>query len=311
MMPIISEGTRIALYADDTKIWREIKCDIDQIKLQKDIDSLYFWSIKNKMKFHPDKCKALSISNKYISCELPFWEFIYNLNGNYLSYSTHEKDLGVIVTNKLNWKKHCESLASKANQTLGFVRRTCHFTMCSKQRRVLYLALVRSIFEHCSPVWAPHTQGSIDAIDVIQRRAVKWINKEPFVSYSDTEFLVKQKSLDLLPMKSKFILNDLVLFHKIVYEAVNICMPDYIVKMTPSRLPRTTRQNICVENNSDTLRYECTVTPKIDAFKHSFFIRTYKIWNNLPLSIRELVDSDDFVSSLKNQLWLLLGLKPD
>ena len=183
--------------------------------------------------------------------------------------------------------------------------------MCSKQRRVLYLALVRSIFEHCSPVWAPYTQGSIDAIDVIQRRAVKWIHKEPYVSYSDNEFLVKQKSLDLLPMKSKFILNDLVLFHKIVYEAVNICMPDYIVKMTASSLRRTTRQNECVANNSDTLRYECTVMPKIDAFKHSFFIRTYKIWNSLPLSIREVVDSDNFVSSLKNQLWLLLGLKPD
>ena len=129
MIPIINEGTSIALYADDTKIWREIKCDIDQIKLQKDIDSLYLWSIKNKMKFHPDKCKALSITNKYIPSELPFFEFIYNLNGNYLSYTTHEKDLGVIVNNKLSWKKQCESLASKANQTLGFVRRTCHFTM--------------------------------------------------------------------------------------------------------------------------------------------------------------------------------------
>ena len=81
--------------------------------------------------------------------------------------------------------------------------------------------------------------------------------------------------------------------------------------MTPSRLPRTTRQNECVANNSDTLRYECTVNAKIDAFKHRFFIRTYKMWNNLPLSIREVVDSDNFVSSLKNQLWLLLGLKPD
>jgi len=80
MLPTISEGTSIALYADDTKIWREIKCDIDQIKLQKDIDSLYLWSIKNKMKFHPDKCKALSITNKHLSSELPFFEFIYTIS---------------------------------------------------------------------------------------------------------------------------------------------------------------------------------------------------------------------------------------
>ena len=124
--------------------------------------------------------------------------------------------------------------------------------MCSQQRRVLYLALVRSIFEHCSPVWAPQTQGALDMIDVIQRRAVKWICKEPFVSYSDNEFLLKQKSLDLLPIKYKFIASDLVIFHKIVYEAVDIKMPTYIVNLRPSEITKPTRMTKCVADKSDT-----------------------------------------------------------
>ena len=57
----IEANTNIALYADDTKIWREINSNNDCNILQKDIDTLYTWSKNNKMTFHPDKCKALSI----------------------------------------------------------------------------------------------------------------------------------------------------------------------------------------------------------------------------------------------------------
>ena len=34
-------GTNISLYADDTKIWRQITCYADTVKLQKDIALLY------------------------------------------------------------------------------------------------------------------------------------------------------------------------------------------------------------------------------------------------------------------------------
>ena len=57
----IDAETNIELYADDTKIWREIKSESDCDFLQKDIDALYAWPRKNKMSFHPDKCKVVSI----------------------------------------------------------------------------------------------------------------------------------------------------------------------------------------------------------------------------------------------------------
>ena len=56
----IEASTNIALYAHDTKIWREINSNNDYNILQKDIDALYTWSKNNKMSFHPDKRKDLS-----------------------------------------------------------------------------------------------------------------------------------------------------------------------------------------------------------------------------------------------------------
>ena len=56
MQSTVSPGTKIALYADDTKIWRYIMSPDDNLILQNDINALYQWSLRNKMKFHAKKC---------------------------------------------------------------------------------------------------------------------------------------------------------------------------------------------------------------------------------------------------------------
>ena len=148
-------------------------------------------------------------------------------------------------------------------------------------------------------------------IDLVQRRAIKWILKEPFVSYSDSEYLKKQRDLDLLPMKSKFLFTDLVLYHKIVYGLVNINLPNYVVKLEPKDVLRVTRNTNSILEGTDKLKFKCTVIPKVNSFKNSFFVRTYEAWNSLPLIIRAIKNPDLFSSTLKEHLWLLLGLKPD
>ena len=44
------------MYADDTKIYQEIKEKHDQEILQKVLDSLKVWSDEWLLKFHPNKC---------------------------------------------------------------------------------------------------------------------------------------------------------------------------------------------------------------------------------------------------------------
>ena len=68
MIDCVSNGTNIALYADDTKIWRQIISLNDHYILQNDINALHKWATKNKMKFHPDKCKVVPNPN------CPLWK---------------------------------------------------------------------------------------------------------------------------------------------------------------------------------------------------------------------------------------------
>ena len=208
----VSEGTELAMYADDTKIFREIKCDVDQFILQEDINKLTEWSKINKMNFNPDKSKVLTVTNKSLNYVLPFYEHFYELNGKVLDYVVNQKDLGVIVNRWLTWNSHCESLVANAYKQFGFLKHTCYFITNSQLQKVLYLSVIRSIFEHCCQIWAPQDRKSLDAFTLLQKRAIKWILKEQHKSYSDTVFLNKQKDLDVLPMESKFVYSDLVLF---------------------------------------------------------------------------------------------------
>jgi len=307
MFSCVSEGTNIALYADDTKIWREILSFSDHHIVQNDINRLYDWSVRNRMTFHPKKCKALAVTlQRNILDNLPFNNFVYALNQsdifNCIEDVQTETDLGVAINTRFTWGPQCKSLVSKASSRLGLLRRTCHFTTDKRQKRSLYLALVRSIFEHCSVVWSPQHSTHLKGFDDIQRRGIKWINGEPFTSYSDEVFAIKQKELKILPIKLKFIYNDLVIFYKVVNSLIPVKLPNYITVCQAEGL-RHTRQNAQIHDMTDVSKYKSSIVPRSDAFRHSFFQRSMTRWNDLPPAVRQSDTLSRFKSSLTEHLW--------
>ena len=183
------------------------------------------------MVFHPSKCKALSISKKRnVFDNLPFNIFIYELNGILIDYVETHKDLGVIVDSKLNWGPQYDKLLSNSISKLGILKRTCYFTTDARQKRAFYLAIVRSLFEHCSTIWSPQYKTNILKFSAIQRRAVQWINGEQFASYSEDKYNELLRKHQILPIKMKFIFNDLVMFYKIVNHLTPVELPDYILQ---------------------------------------------------------------------------------
>ena len=272
MFASISPGTNIALYADDTKIWREINLSNDHFVLQKDIDKLFSWSVANKMIFHPSKCKALAVTNqRNILHNLPFTIFQYKLHNTFIDYVNYQVDLGVTVSNKLSWTEQCSKLVSKANSRLGLVMRICHFTIDKKQKRTFYLTLVRSIFEHCSIIWHPTSSNQISNFEAVQKRAIKWIDGRMYDHYSDDQYLKKLKDFNILPLKLKFIMTDLTLFYKIIHSLVYISLPVDFTVAEPTQV-RYTRNTANIVNCKDNTSIKCSIKPKCDSFRNSFFL---------------------------------------
>ena len=326
MIGCVSDKTNIALYADDTKIWREILGWDDHLALQNDIDHLLEWARLNKMTFHPQKCKVLSVAKVKYEPVLPFQLYIYNLGGTLLDYTSSEKDLGVIVNSTLTTDEQCDKRYSVMNQKLGMLKRVCYFTKNANQKRALYLAIVRSQLNHCCVVWRPTTESKIDRLESIQKRAVKWILNEQYHHYNDWEYTCRLRDLRLLPIEYFFILNDLIIFHKIFNDIYCIKLPPYFRTFDESdraRLRSTVRAPVYYNSERDTLdlasmravsqddkSLKCTLASVSPCLKRSFYYRVHMLWNHLPINIREEQAPSKFKALLIAHLWDVV-MKPD
>ena len=289
----IDAETNIELYADDTKIWREIKSESDCNFLQKDIDALYAWSRNNKMSFHPDKCKVVSIYDfrpEFIKV-LPFPKLPYMIGSNDIDFSVCEKDLGVLVNERFRWEDHHSKVLNKAHQMLGFTKRTCHFISDTRKKRMLYLSLVRSNFEHASIIWRPTTETAVNEFEQLQKKALKWILKEENLHYDEEIYLKKCYQTNLSPMKVFFDINDLIYFHKIINNQIPLNIPKYIQPYTgQSRLRQSKLDDMCYVCDYKSSSFPSCRSP----FYKSFFYRVVHTWNSIPLSIRNIPNSQSF-----------------
>ena len=59
-------NSTVYMYADDTKIYREIQSDDDYEVLQRDLETLKTWSDRWLLKFHPSKCYCINIGKKNV-----------------------------------------------------------------------------------------------------------------------------------------------------------------------------------------------------------------------------------------------------
>ena len=173
-----------------------------------------------------------------------------------------------------------------------------------KQKRVLYLAMVRSLFEHASVIWHP-SGVQIEKLEKIQKRSVKWILNEQDHHYNSYEYLKRLYDLKILPLSSKFLYTDLLLFHKIFYDYSLIKMPCYITHATDEDIQRLRSSRL------DNLSLKCTHPPRVQVFSDSYFQRTYLNWNRLPLSVRTVTDTTTFENKLVDHLWEELLEQPD
>ena len=295
LQSVVSPGTHIALYADDTQVWRQIITESDCHILNQDICSLTEWAEANRMKFHPQKCKILSVGPKIFLDSLPFQRiYPYYMENMILDHVDYETDLGLIVNEKLNWSRYHNVILSKAITQFNLLRRTCHFVKNPVKKRTLYLTTVRSLFEHVSVIWSPTQENTLNKFEPIQKRCVKWILNEQFQSYSEIEYLKRLLDFDIMPLVHKFAFNDLKLFYKICKGLVPIVLPDYIVVRTNTR---SSHFSALVYG----LRSEdcCTTT----VFSHSFFPRCISLWNALPVKTRSSKSLQEFLSNLKSHIW--------
>jgi len=117
---LISPCSSIRLFADDSLLYQTVNGTESCQQLQNDLTRLVEWSKQWEMTFHPAKCFILRVTkirnpviynHKMMSHQL---ETVHHYPYNYL---------GVELSEDMNWDPHISKATSKANKTLGFLRR--------------------------------------------------------------------------------------------------------------------------------------------------------------------------------------------
>ena len=265
------------MFADDTKIYRQIKSRDDAIQLQADITKLEEWSKLWQLHFNHDKCHVLTMG-KFENIRHAHRYVVY---GNEIEHVFDEKDLGITIDSDLKFEEHISRKVKVANAIVGQMRRSFSYLDCDTFKRI-FVAFVRPHLEYGEAVWSPHLVKNIDAIENVQIRATKLVDGLSELDYSE-----RLKKLDLPTLTYRRRRGDIIEMYKHFHTYDKSTL-------APSFKPkdRISRQH----------RFQLHAPPTKDglhgAQTNFFFQRTTKLWNNLP---EHVVEAEE-VNTFKNRL---------
>ena len=175
--------SKIRIYTDDTLVYNCINTIDDCIQLQRDLAELEKWAKVWQMEFNPLKCELLTITNQ----RLPL-KFTYHINDVPIKEADFVKYLGVVIDSKLTWKEHIKQVLLKSNASLAFLQHNLRACSCNI-KEYCYKTSIRPIIEYATNIWAPHTTQDINRIEMLQRRAARFVCNKYNRSTSVTNLL--------------------------------------------------------------------------------------------------------------------------
>ena len=195
----------------------------------------------------------------------------YKLGDDCIVSSNVEKDLGILVDNKLKFHEQCSAVVAKANRLLGMICWSFNYSNAEMILR-LYKSLVRPVIEYGNIIWYVIDK---QAIEKVQRRTTKIIPELRHYSY--------QKRLQKLSLPSLVYRRqrgEMIFLHQLNHQYFNVDITNFL------------------QYQSFITRGHCYKIYKLHAqsfYRANFVtVRPINNWSNLPLSAIEIISINLF-----------------
>ena len=225
------------------------------MKLQRDIDRLGSWARKLGMRFQPVKCNMMQLTRKRIKKI----HALFTLEGTDLENVESIKYLGVTITSDLRWNTRVSNVCTKANRTLGFLRRNLY--SCPQEvKEAAYKGLVRPVLDYGSSVWEPPGIVLEEELESVQKRAARFVTGNYNYETGSMTGILGQLKWESLKKRRKD--NRLILLYKGLKGKASVPTDDLI--------PKTRR---C--RNQHSMAFQTPIA-NTDVYKGSFFPQTIR-----------------------------------
>ena len=274
----------IKLFADDTSIY----LTVDQPQntadiLNRDLEKIHQWSSSWLVNFNPQKTQTMVISRKSVKPVHP----PLKMNNHDLQEVSNHKHLGIFFSNNGLWHDHIDYIVKKAYQRLNMLRKV-RFILDRIVLEKMYFSYVRPILEYGDVIWDNRTLALVNKLENVQTEAARIVTGG--TKLTSVEKLYEETGWETLSKRREH--HKLCLFYKIV----NREAPEYLCNLLPDVV--ADRHNHNTRQSSNIL----DIRTRTNFYSDYFLPSAIKLWNNLPLHVRNSKSLSIFKNRIKNRI---------
>ena len=198
---------------------------------------------------------------------------------------TYTKFLGVLLDENLSWCEHIRSIENKISRNIGILYK-CNKILDSVHLLYLYNSLVLPYLNYCAVIWGNNKKCRLTTLTCLQKKAIRCIAKVGFKDHTSPLF----KKYHMLKLSDIICMNTGVLMFRIMRSKVlpnlNLFMPVNAIHYYNTR------------NTASIFITQCRTNYR----KHSLKYTGAKLWNKLPLTLKNCNCINSFKHNFKKLL---------